>query len=271
MSAQPAIADSLTILSKDEPANYRWHGQERVSRVLVLCDHASANIPLSLNNLGVSEAERARHIGYDIGAAAVAEIVADALQAPCIFTNYSRLVLDVNRELDDPSSIPPVSDHTPIAGNQNLSAAQKEQRAQELFYPYHQQIKQHLLAIRDRGEVPVIISMHSFTPIMNDFVRPWHVGLLWDNDPRMAVPIMQKLAAIDGVVVGDNEPYSGRLHKGYTMEHHVIGLGLPGCLLEIRQDLIADAAGQKKWADILIPVLRECLEEDGMNEVRIYG
>jgi predicted N-formylglutamate amidohydrolase len=184
--------------------------------VLVTCDHASRRVPKSLRNLGLGAESLKLHIGWDIGAADVSRGLARRLDAPAILAGYSRLVIDCNRDLDDPTSIPAVSDGTPVPGNQDLSPAAKGRRVEALFRPYHLEVEAALDGFAARGVHPAVLSIHSFTPVMNDFERPWHIGILWDKDPRMPVPVLAALRREPGLVVGDNEPYSAREPAGYT-------------------------------------------------------
>ena len=164
---------------------------------------------------------------------------------------YSRLVLDLNRALNDPACFPETSDRTPVPGNQGLTSEEKARRAAALFHPYHDSIRREVRRFVDSGIAPVILSIHSFTPIMREFVRPWHVGVLWHEDGRIAKPLLQALSAVEGLVVGDNEPYSAREPASFTVEHHATELGLAHVAIEVRQDLIDTEDGARHWADVL--------------------
>jgi len=147
----------------------------------------------------------------------------------------------------------------PIPGNRSLSQEDRAQRAAEIFTPYHAAIDDLIAAKRQAGQRPSILSLHSFTPVMNGFVRPWHVGVLWHRDPAIPVPLMARLAREPDLCVGDNEPYSGRDEHGYSIIVHGEKLDLPHALIEIRQDLIADPAGVQYWAKTLVRVLKDVL------------
>lgn len=226
---------------------------------LVICDHASRHIPPEYGDLGVSEQEIARHIGWDIGAADVARELARLLDAPAVLCGTSRLVIDCNRRLDDPSSIPEASDGTPVPGNRNLSAEERRRRAERFFRPYHAEIERRLDGF---AAPPALVSIHSFTPVMNGFVRPWHVGLLYDEDDRLARPIVAALRREPGLVVGDNEPYSGRHPVGYALGTYGNGRGLAPAVFEVRQDLIETAEKAHIWAARLAHILRPLLGLD---------
>jgi predicted N-formylglutamate amidohydrolase len=208
--------------------------------------------------------ELGQHIAWDIGAARVTQWLAARLDAPAVLAGYSRLVIDCNRRLDNPTSIAQESDGTPVPGNCGLSAADRKARADEIHAPYHAAIA-HMIAARQRsGLAPALVSMHSFTPVMNGFERPWHVGILWKDDPRIPVPLMARLRREEGLCVGDNEPYSGRDEQGYSIFVHGEEVGVPYGLVEIRQDLIDTAAGQVAWADRMAAVLKDVLADDSV-------
>lgn len=224
--------------------------------VLLVCDHASDRVPASLGALGLPRARFAEHIAVDIGAAAVTRLLALLLGASAIHAGYSRLVIDCNRAPDDPSSIPETSDGIAIPGNRDLGPAARQQRFDAIFAPYHDAIDRRLAAV---AGVPALISVHSFTPVMQGFARPWHVGILWDDDPRIAASLLAALGAEAEIVVGDNLPYSAREPRGYTVSHHAHARGLPHVAIELRQDLIADPAGARAWAERLTRVLKPIL------------
>jgi predicted N-formylglutamate amidohydrolase len=181
-----------------------------------------------------------------------------------VLAGYSRLVVDCNRHLEDPSSIVAESDGILVPGNRGLSAAQREARARAVFWPYHRAIDQALEDIRSARGVPALIAVHSFTPKMHGKVRPWHCGILWDRDPRLAVPLMEALRRETGLVVGDNEPYSGRHPADYTVDVHAENRGWPHVCIEVRQDLIASAKGAAEWAERLERALVPLLSDAGL-------
>ena len=218
--------------------------------------------------LGLGSRELDQHIAWDIGIAGLGRRLAHSLDAPFFVTGYSRLVIDCNRQLNDPTSIPQESDGVRVPGNRGLSADHRRQRQQEIFQPYHDALSDEIRGRVAAGRVPVVISLHSFTPVMNGFQRPWHVGVLWNKDARMPVPLMRRLADEPDLVVGDNEPYSGRDGHGYSIKAHAEALGLAHALLEIRQDLIADDSGQEKWAGILHRVLKDVLANPALHQIR---
>lgn len=243
------------LLTDADPAPVWLINPDSTSPVLLVCDHAGKAVPRALGDLGVPAAEMDRHIGWDIGAAAVTAGLARHLGAGAILTRYSRLVVDCNRRPDDPTSMPAISDGTPVPANAALSAADRQARLDALYHPYHDAITARLERIAATGQVPVLVSIHSFTPVMRGFHRPWHVGVLWDQDGRIAQPLIQALAAEKDLVVGDNEPYSARTGTDYTIIAHPTRHNIPSVMLEIRQDLIGDDDGAAEWAARLARLL----------------
>ena len=222
--------------------------------VLLICDHASNAVPDELGNLGLDASVLARHVGWDIGAGALTRRLADLLDAPAIVCRFSRLVIDPNRSLDHLQSIPPISDEIVVPGNQGLGATEAERRAKLYHRPYHDQIVRRLESASTDG-VPALVAVHSFTPIMDGYERPWHAAVLHDDDTRLAVPILKAFERYSELMVGDNEPYTGYSDLTFTLPHHAGGRGLPNVALEIRQDLIDTPTGVERWAFRLKDVL----------------
>ena len=263
----PATAE--TLLGPDDPAPFSLFNAAGKANLLLFCDHAGRAFPARLGTLGLGPRELDQHIAWDIGIAGLGKRLSLSLDAPLFMTAYSRLVIDCNRRLHDPTSIPQESDRTPIPGNRGLSAEDRRQRQEEIFTPYHMALETELQRRLDGGSVPVVVSLHSFTPVMNGFQRPWHVGILWNRDARMPVPLMRRLAAEPDLIVGDNEPYSGRDGHGYSIKAHAERKGLAHALFEIRQDLIAEESGQERWAEILRRALKDVLNGPGLHEIRL--
>lgn len=239
------------------------------SRLLIHCDHGGNRVPTSLHDLGLPHEALERHIGWDIGAAAVARGVAQRMPATAVIARYSRLVIDLNRPLGEPESIPSTSDGQPIPGNIGLSHADVMARAAAVFTPYHHSIDAEIARIRASGQVPVMLSIHSFTPALmaKGSARPWHCGVMFSNDRRLGDHLLRALRQTPGMVVGENEPYSGITH-GYCMKAHGLAQGLPHAQVEIRQDLVRTTAGQHWWADLLSRILGPILELQDLNEIR---
>ncbi|MFK8016050.1 MAG: N-formylglutamate amidohydrolase [Gammaproteobacteria bacterium] len=244
----------------DAPAVTVVNAESRAPLVLV-CDHASPAVPRALADLGLGDDELSRHIALDIGADAVTRMVAERLGLCAIFCGYSRLVVDVNRYLADPSSFAQVSDGIDIPGNQQLSEHDKGLRVSEIREPYHAAIDTALRARGTDSTSAGVIAIHSFTPHMDGFARPWHVGVLWDQDPRFAKPLLDHFTQHPQMCVGDNQPYSGRHPADYTIDHHGERQGRPCASLEIRQDLLLDNAQQALWARRVADGLEDLLEQ----------
>lgn len=261
--AQEHNGRAAALIGPGEPAPFRVLNPQGRARLLVVCDHASRLIPAALGNLGLDELALGRHIASDIGAGDVAERLSARLDAQAVLAGYSRLVVDCNRGLDDPTSILAVSDGEFIPGNQGLGEAEKAERARQFFHPYHDAIRRRLQSFARRGIVPAFVAVHSFTPIFKQVRRPWQIGVLWDKDPRIPVPLIEMLRA-QGIAVGDNEPYSGKAPADHTVDHHAEGGGLPHVSIEIRQDLIDHPEGVAQWADILGDVLERILADEDL-------
>jgi len=252
---------SETLLQHSDPVPFECLNPQGKAPLILFCDHAGRAVPKALNALGLDTAHFDKHIAWDIGIAELGRGLSRLLDAPLLLNHYSRLVIDCNRHLKDPTSIPQISDRVDIPGNRGLTAEQREQRAAEIFNPYHDALDRLIDERLAAGQHPILLSLHSFTPVMNDFVRPWHIGVLWNQDGRLPLPLMQRLAAEPGLVVGDNEPYSGRDGHGFSMQHHAEARGLAHALIEVRQDLIADAAGVARWVETLHRVCHDVLAD----------
>lgn len=253
-------ATALEGLAKqqDNPMTYQPYlieGAERPSRWLVTCDHASNLVPDFINGgtLGLAKADMERHIAYDVGAAGVARALGRLLDAPVICSNFSRLVIDPNRGEDDPTLLMKLYDGTIIPGNRHADADELERRLNRLYRPYHTTLAE--MAARQPGTI--ICSVHSFT---RQFIgrppRPWHIGLLYAVDDRLAKPLLTRLRLEDDLCVGDNEPYSGHL-AGDAIARHAIAYERPNILLELRNDLVETPQAQVHWAERLAPMLTE--------------
>jgi len=256
------LADSRStplspLLAPDEPAAFEVIEDERRSPFLITCDHAGKRLPRALGTLGLPESELSRHIAWDLGAAAVARLLARELGAFAILQTYSRLVIDCNRPLDVPSSIPVISEHTVIPGNQDLSAEQRAERARAIFHPYHDLIVSEFARRAQAGQPSVLVAMHSFTPSFKGVARPWHTGMLYNRDVRLARALRDLLRQDSELVVGDNEPYFVSDLSDYGVVVYGEGRGIPHVEIEIRQDLLADEAGQAAWAKRFARLLPE--------------
>jgi predicted N-formylglutamate amidohydrolase len=264
-------ATPAPLLGPGDPPPFTLVNPNGQAPAVLVCDHASNAIPAALGQLGLGPVELGQHIAWDIGAARVARRLAARLDAPAVLAGYSRLVIDCNRPPGDPTSIAEVSDGVFIPGNRDLDDTQADARVNEVFWPYHHAITQ-ALAHRWRhghGRAPALIAIHSFTPVMSGFQRPWHLGVLWNRDPRLAKLLLARFGANPVLCVGDNEPYSGR-NVGFTMDTHGGAAGLPHVEVEIRQDLIADDAGCEQWATVIDEALDAVLWDKTLYTVRHY-
>ncbi len=230
--------------------------------MLITCDHAANTVPDTVGNgdLGLAATDMARHIAYDVGAAGVTYALAELMDAPAILSNFSRLVIDPNRDEDDPTLLMKLYDGTIIPGNRHADAAEREHRLNTCYRPYH--TAQAEMAARQ--DDTVLISIHSYTPQLNGYPqRPWHIGILYGADSRLSMPLLARLRQEPDLSVGENEPYLGHL-DGDSVDRHAIAFGRPNTLIEIRNDLIETDAQQVAWAKRLAPILTEALSISGL-------
>lgn len=245
----------VPLLGPGDPPPFSVHNEQGKAPLLLLCDHASKAIPRALGDLGISDAELSRHIGWDIGGLESAIALSQALDAPLVASGYSRLVIDCNRWPHGEGSTPEVSDGTPVPANRGITREQADARAEACFWPYHNEISRQLDRMTVGGRTVAFLVMHSFTPEMAGFKRPWHVGVLWNDDPRLPEPLLAELRRDASLVVGDNEPYSARDDFEYTLNAHPRPRKLPYCSLEVRQDLIATCEAARAWGKRLAPAI----------------
>jgi predicted N-formylglutamate amidohydrolase len=242
-------ADSAALLAADEPPAFLEISRHGVSPFVIVVDHASARIPRTLRDLGLPPAELKRHIAWDIGALAVARRMAVTLDAHLIAQNYSRLVIDCNRDPEVDSSIPSLSESTTIPGNVELSDEQKSVRRREIFDPYHQRIGELLDVRAAAGKPTILVAQHSMTDIYHGVRRDMHAAILYNRDRRIAGLMLERLRRDGALNIADNEPYFVSDATDYTVPRHGEARGLPHVEIEVRQDLVADEAGQAEWAE----------------------
>lgn len=248
------------LLADDEPPPFSVEREAGESSFLLICDHAGRRIPRALGTLGVPDAELTRHIAWDIGAHGLASYLAAILDAILVAQTYSRLVIDCNRPLGAPTSITKRSEHTDIPGNRDVAPADAAARACEIFVPYHERIEAELDRRAALGRTTELISVHSFTPVYDGIARPWHVGMLYNRDPRLAHALLGVIRSEGRWIVGDNQPYSVSDGTDYAIPMHGERRGLLHVEIEVRQDLIAEAAGQSEWAGRIAGWLEEALK-----------
>lgn len=234
--------------------------------LIILCDHAENTLPSSYGTLGLDPAQLQRHIGYDIGAKALCEKLADQLNATLVMSRFSRLLIDPNRGMDDPTLIMRLSDGAVVPGNASHDAGERSRRLMSYYKPYDDAITRARTHVANvTGRAPVLLSVHSFTPIWRGHPRPWHAGVLWDTDDRFVRPLIEALEAQGDLIVGDNEPYRGEL-PGDTMHRHGTMTGTAHALLEVRQDLIHNEVGVEEWAGRLTPMLEKLMTLETLRE-----
>jgi predicted N-formylglutamate amidohydrolase len=237
--------------------------------LVILADHATNRLPPEYGSLGLALSELQRHIAYDIGIEALTRALAAKTGAPAVLSRFSRLLIDPNRGDDDPTLIMRLSDGAIVPGNARVDAAERERRLERFWRPYDRAVGAAIeasLAVRP----PIIVSLHSFTPIWRGMPRPWHCGILWDQDPRLPHALLTRLTSDPALVVGDNEPDTGAL-KGDTMNRHATARGLAHAIVEVRQDLIADTEGAEAWADRLAVILADLVGREPLHHVLHYG
>lgn len=219
------------------------------TRYVLVCDHASAEVPAVLGSLGLAPEAFGRHIAIDIGARWVAERVADRLDATLLAAGYSRLVIDCNRYPWDPGSMTPESDRTAVPANQGLDERARLARVRSIFLPYQRAISATLDALLASGERPALLSIHSCTPELGGRRRPWEIGFSYTPPATLARACLDALSADRSLSIGDNEPYAMDLGMDYTTPEQGLRRGLHCIQVEFRQDLIATESGARHWAD----------------------
>ena len=264
-----------SVVQSTTEAPYIFLPGSLTSGVLLLCDHADNAFPDGYGTLGMPADQLERHIAYDPGAAAITRRMSELLGAPAVMTRYSRLLIDPNRGEDDPTLIMRLSDGAIVPGNAQVTEAEIQKRINLYYRPYHIAVDEVIDAMLAAGKPPMIFSIHSFTENWRGWLRPWHAGVLWDRDPRLAMPLLEALRADpDNLVVGDNEPYMGAL-RGDCVHKHATTRGLANALIEVRQDLIRHPEGAALWAAKLAGMLTGILaKRDGdatLHTIRYYG
>ncbi len=256
------------LLSPDEPGPFRVINPLAEQQILLNCEHASSRFPKSLGDLGLDPFARRCHLAVDIGAGPVTEKLAKSLGVTAVVHNYSRLVVDCNRQLMDPGAFLQYGDGILVPGNRNLHQADKDLRASALYWPYHCAVDEQIKRLKKVGPLPAFISIHSFTPVLNGESRELQMGVLWDKDEKMRDIFLEGLRDA-GYLVGDNEPYSGKAPQDFTIDHHAEEIGLPHIGIEIRQDLIDDEAGIAEIAEVMHHIIASIPERLNAKDERI--
>jgi predicted N-formylglutamate amidohydrolase len=258
----------IPLLSGDEPSPFYVVNPLAESPVLLVCDHASCRFPKSLDSLGLDPFARRCHLAIDIGAGALTERLAKDLGVTAVIAQYSRLVVDCNRQLMDPGAFLEYGDGILVPGNRNLSQAEKDRRADAIYWPYHHGIDEQVKRLQAVGPPPVFISIHSFTPVLNGVSREVEMGVLWDKDTRLSDIFIEEFRAA-GYLTGDNEPYSGKAPQDFTIDHHAEEIGLPHVGIEVRQDLIDDISGVDEVVPVMHKIIESIPERIGLSQERI--
>ena len=256
-----------SLLTASEPLPFYVQNAVSEAPVILICDHASCRFPESLGDMGLDPFARRCHLAIDIGAGALTECLSDSLGVTAVLAQYSRLVVDCNRELLDPGAFLEYGDGIIVPGNRVLTQAGKDVRAEAIYWPYHRAVDQQIQRLTTIGPPPVFISIHSFTPVLNGESRPWQVGILWDADAQMAEIFIREFRAA-GYKTGDNEPYSGKAPQDYTVDNHAEKGGLPHVAIEIRQDLISDMAGVERIAAVMHKIIAAIPKQIGLFDAR---
>ncbi len=260
----------MTLLAQGDPPPFEMFNRQGRAPVMLFCDHASRYIPASLRQLSLSHDDLARHIAWDIGAADITRHMALRLDAPAVLCNYSRLIIDCNRLLRDPTLIPSSSDGSAIPGNAVLSEADRRARLEAIYVPYHRAIEDLAEAMRERHGVAAVLAIHSCTDRMNGRFRPWEIGICWERDDRIAAPVMAALRNVGTIAVGDNQPYGLVTGEDCSLPIHGVRRGWPHLQVEFRQDLIGTETAAHKWADILLAAIQPTLARADLFQARFY-
>lgn len=256
------MADAANTEARHDGSTVRIVGVDRRGGFVITCDHACHYIPPHYQGLGLPDTDLLRHIAWDIGALALSEHLAEALDAPLLHPTISRLLLDVNRHPDAHDSIPETSENTAIPGNIGLDIEERRRRRNRIYAPYHDAIAELIARRLEQQRPTAVIAIHSFTPVYRDHARPWQVGVLSHRDRRMADPLLTALRASDTALeIGDNEPYAPENGVYHTLDRHAEAHGLPCVMIEIRNDLISEPPGQRAWANRLAPLLVHALQD----------
>jgi predicted N-formylglutamate amidohydrolase len=258
------------INARDGGESFEIAAGDIASGAVVIADHASSAMPPEFVHLGMPAHEIQRHITYDIGVEWLTRAMATRLGAPAVLSRFSRLLIDPNRGDDDPTLVMRLSDGAIVPGNARIGEAEVRQRMERFSLPYHAAVASVIDTMLGAGTIPAVISIHSFTPSMKGIDRPWHIGILWDSDPRLPMPLIESLQSDTTIITGDNEPYDGAL-QGDSMSRHCLQRGIAHVLIEVRQDLIAVEADAIRWGERLASDLMPLLGRSEMREIRHYG
>jgi len=256
------------LLTSSEPSPFYVLNPLAEEPILLVCDHASCRFPRALGDMGLDPFARRCHLALDIGAGKLTECLAKSLGVTAVVAQYSRLVVDCNRQLMDPGAFLEYGDGIIVPGNRNLTQAGKDARAEAIYWPYHNAVDEQIKRLSAVGPRPAFISIHSFAPVLNGLSRDVQMGVLWDQDSRISDVFLEEFRAA-GFMTGDNEPYSGKAPQDFTIDHHAEEINLPHVGIEVRQDLIDDIAGVDEIAPIMHKIIESIPERIGLRQDRI--
>jgi predicted N-formylglutamate amidohydrolase len=244
---------------------------EGTSEVVLICEHASKTMPQALGTMGLDPATLESHIAWDIGAQRVAEMLSGSLDAPLVSQRFSRLAYDCNRPPESPGAYPERSEIYDVPGNAGLSAGDKARRAEALYHPFHQAINALIDERLAQGRSVVLVTVHSFTPVYFGKPRDGHLGILHDDDRRLADAMLDAAASAKFEKVSRNYPYGPEDGVTHTLKLHGLTRQIANVMLEIRNDLISDEAGQREWADRIAELLTVSVERLKTEEGRLHA
>jgi len=256
------------LLSPEEPGPFKVLSPLAEKPILLVCDHASCLFPASLGDMGLDPFAQRCHLAIDIGAGPLTERLAMNLGVTAVLQNYSRLIVDCNRQLMDPGAFLEYGDGILVPGNRNLHQADKDLRADALYWPYHRAIDEQIQRLSNAGSPPAFIAIHSFTPVLNGESRAFQIGVLWDKDESLREIFLEGFRDA-GYYVGDNEPYSGKAPQDFTIDHHAEEIGLPHIGIEIRQDLLGNKGSIGEVARVMHKIIKSIPDRLGMKNQRI--
>lgn len=256
--------DSGPLLGPGDPAPVTVLNPGGAAKCILMCDHAAVAVPARLNNLGLDTADFSCHWAVDVGARMVTEHLSRLLDAPAILANYSRAVVDLNRPLDHPTAFVTSGEGKPIPGNIGMTEHDRSCRIAELYNPYHDRLGAMIDDFLGRGVPPVLLAIHSFTPVFFKHKRPWEFGVMWAQDRRVATPMIDYFRGL-GFTVGDNEPYDARVVAGTSILRHGDDRNLPNVQIEIRNDQIRNDQNAAKWAEMLNNFMRQILADETIH------
>ena len=257
-----------SLLTSSEPSPFFVVNPLAEAPILLVCDHASCRFPQALGDMGLDPFARRCHLAIDIGAGKLTESLARTLGVTAVIAQYSRLVIDCNRQLMDPGAFLEYGDGILVPGNRNLSQEDKDARANSIYWPYHNAIDEQIKRLKAVGPKPLFVSVHSFTPVLNGLSRAVQTGVLWDKDPDVAKIFIAGFREA-GFLTGDNEPYSGKAPQDFTIDNHAEETGLPHVGIEVRQDLIDDIAGVDQVAPVMHKIIESIPERIGLYQDKI--